>query len=62
MKNAVSKLNTPLDTGNKIPTTVDTRADADTVIKTMDQAKREASQALESHNLHLHKQARNINH
>ena len=45
MKNAVNKLNTPLDTGNKIPTTVDTRADADTVIKTMDQAKREASQA-----------------
>ena len=45
MKNAVNKLNTPLDKYLYIPTQVDTRADADTVIKTMDQAKQEASQS-----------------
>lgn len=45
MKNAVNKLNTPLGQVSDIPTQVDTRADADTVIKTMDQAKQEASQS-----------------
>ena len=45
MKGAVNKLNTPLDQESDIPTQVDTRADADTVIKTMDQAKQEASQS-----------------
>ena len=45
MKNAVNQLNTPLSQASDIPTQVDTRADADTVIKTMDQAKQEASQS-----------------
>ena len=45
MKNAVNQLNTPLSQAPDIPTQVDTRADADTVIKTMDQAKQEASQS-----------------
>ena len=36
MKNAVNKLNTPLGQVSDIPTQIDTRADADTVIKTMD--------------------------
>ena len=45
MKNAVNQLNTPLSQASEIPTQVDTRADADTVIKTMDQAKQEASQS-----------------
>ena len=45
MKNAVNKLNTPLDKYLIYLTQVDTRADADTVIKTMDQAKQEASQS-----------------
>jgi|TARA_B100000035_G_scaffold233265_1_gene201495 hypothetical protein len=45
MKGAVNKLNTPLGQEPDIPTQVDSRADADTVIKTMDQAKQEASQS-----------------
>ena len=54
MKNAVNKLNTPLGQVSDIPTQVDTRADADTVIKTMDQAKQEASQSLVSrHHLRI---------
>ena len=45
MKNAVNQLNTPLSQASDIPTQVDTRADADTDKKTMDQAKKEASQS-----------------
>ena len=45
MKGAVNKLTQPMDTLSSIPTTIDSRADAGTVIKTMDQAKQEASQA-----------------
>ena len=45
MKGAVNKLTQPMDTLSTVPTTIDGRADAGTVIKTMDQAKREASQA-----------------
>lgn len=45
MKNAVNQLNAPLSQASDIPTQVDTRADADTVVKTMDQAKQEASQS-----------------
>ena len=45
MKNAVSKLNTPMSNDSAIPTQIDSRANADTVIKTMDQAKQEASQS-----------------
>lgn len=45
MKNAVNQLNTPLSQESNIPTQIDTRANADTVVKTMDQAKQEASQS-----------------
>ena len=45
MKGAVDKLTQPMDTLSSIPTTIDSRADAGTVMKTMDQAKQEASQA-----------------
>ena len=45
MKGAVNKLTQPMDTLSSIPTTIDSRADSGTVIKTMDQAKQEASQA-----------------
>ena len=61
MKNAVNQLNTPLSQASDIPTQVDTRADADTVIKTMDQAKQEASQSLVFLNHHLQIQEKLIN-
>jgi hypothetical protein len=45
MKGAVNKLNAPMNALSSIPTSIDSRADAGTVIKTMDQAKQEASQS-----------------